>query len=736
MRGRRWALGLGLFASGLATATPASADEPTDLEQMLAEPVVQTASKSAEDEAAAPATTSSISAEDLRRYGIHSLDEAINYLSLGMITQNPLHAVEIGSRGVLITGDYGDHVLLLINGHAVNEQWDGTAYYERGAGIPFEMIDHIEIILGPGSVLYGAQAMLGVINVITKRAKDYQGLHEIAESDVWTSWRGALGAGYEFQLLGKPAEVTAQIEYYQQDGPAFTFAPQKVGLDGSTGLPVNYGPGSTYPAGTWGGTVDKQYYSRVPAGLMRLEWGDFEATFKASTFQRATPYYTPVTTTGDFNDPNAYEIDRFFFGDLKHRWAISPVVQLRSRVYGDSYDYALREHFSAPQNCSSGTDGCAYTIFGLSRWLGIEEQFSFDWLKDNTLTTLVGAEARYRYVGAQNDETDSVTGVNPGSRGVYVHHEAAGAAYLQQTWQPWQWLHLNAGARLDADQRIDGPHVSPRAAIGVNPWKNGTLKGIYSEAFRAPTSYETSYTDNAGNIPSPGLRPESVRSFELSFEQRFGVQRILFGGFQSTWKDLISSTQLDPNDPAFQSALAAGTLAPGSTIAYQNRNIDTIESFGWNAAFDGSLFHRDLRYGINATGAFARRVDASGTKNELPVAPQVFGNARISYDLPGNWPVLGLVAQYVAKRPADRYLTGGFTPMPYAPPQVELRATVSGPFPWVSGLSYRVSADYAFAATNPYVVGPIQSATADVPSAALSPVDQFRATVGLQYDIR
>ena len=82
--------------------------------------------------APAPAVSTTISAEDLRRYGIRSLDEAINYLSLGMITENPLHSVDIGARGVLLTADFGNHVLLLIDGHVVNEQWDGTAYFERG----------------------------------------------------------------------------------------------------------------------------------------------------------------------------------------------------------------------------------------------------------------------------------------------------------------------------------------------------------------------------------------------------------------------------------------------------------------------------------------------------------------------------------------------------------------------------------------------------------------------------
>jgi outer membrane receptor protein involved in Fe transport len=174
-------------------ALPAEEDF-SELRGLVNEPILSTASQSLESASAAPATSTSISADDLRRFGIRSLDEAINYLALGMLTQNPLHAVDIGARGVLLTADFGNHVLLLVNGHAMNEQWDGTAYFERGAAIPFELIDHIEIILGPGSVLYGSNAMLGVINIITKRASEWSGYHLSVESELPVSARIGLGA--------------------------------------------------------------------------------------------------------------------------------------------------------------------------------------------------------------------------------------------------------------------------------------------------------------------------------------------------------------------------------------------------------------------------------------------------------------------------------------------------------------------------------------------------------------
>ncbi len=740
--------------AALFLSSPARADGPSDLEAALSEPVVTTASHAAEDQSTAPATSTTISAEDLRRYGIKTLAEAINFLSLGMITQNNLDDAEIGSRGVLITGDYGDHVLLLVDGHAMNEQWGGTAYFARGAGVPFELIDHIEVILGPGSVLYGSNAMLGVINIVTKRAKDFDGLHFVGEADLFTSGRAAVGFGHEFTLFGKRAELTYEMEYYSQSGPAFTFGPQFYGNDSVTGKPKCFNA-TCSNAGVWGGTpANQSYWAEVPDGYMRLILGDFELDMRAESYKRALPY-----AFGAYNQPNQFTQDRFLSADLRHRWAVSAIVQLQSRLYGDLYDFRQDLPSFAAEDCYYAAGvlpgqnrGCTYELFGESRWVGLEEQLSMNWLHDQSLTTLLGVDGRYIAIGMQGDSADLGTYQIPvpgGVFGVFDTAEYRLAAYGQQTWRPLDWLALNAGARFDDDERY-GTKLSPRAMTAVNPWPKGTIKVIYSEAFRTPSYFESNYTDNAFQIPNTRLTPETVRSIESSFEQRFGSQRILFGVFDQTYSNVVS----DQNAPlaALKGAIGGGVLPPvpkGSTIAAtygpsgaeveQYQNLSSIDDYGFNAAFEGTAFQRDLRYGINVTGAVSRQnvtnPDGSVTTLPLTVTPQVFGNARISYKLPGALPVVAVAASLVGPRPADDAFGGGWTPLPYAPTTLDLRWTVSGPFPDVPGLSYRLIADYVSAAENPYVVGP-GSPTPAHPSAELVPVDQFRTTVGLQYDLK
>jgi outer membrane receptor protein involved in Fe transport len=285
---------------------------------------------------------------------------------------------------------------------------------------------------------------------------------------------------------------------------------------------------------------------------------------------------------------------------------------------------------------------------------------------------------------------------------------------------------------------------------------------IYSEAFRAPSYFETNFTDNQTVIPNPTLHPETVQSGEVSFEQRLGTQRLFVGGFDAQYSDMV----LEGTAPlsAIESAVTNGTLAvprpdtPKSIMATyvgnvsQNQNLSGIEDIGVNAAFEGTLFSKDLRYGVNFTWAYARQTGPNpagsgpcpGSQGiaqatctlPLPVAPAVFGNARLSYDLPGEWPVLGVAGSLVGKRPADHAFDEGWTPVPYAPTQFELRGTISGRVPGLPGLSYRFIVDYAFAAVNPYIIGPVSAPQPSNPTPELVPVDQLRTTVGLQYDLR
>jgi outer membrane receptor protein involved in Fe transport len=777
---RRVAFSLTLLLAGLgavraAHAQPAGSDA-SDLRGLLEQNVVTTASKSAETSTTAPATSSTLTAEDIHRYGLRSVAEAIDFLSLGAVTSYPLSTAEVGARGVLLSADSGDHFLLLIDGHAVNEPLFGTAHFDRGMGVPIEMVDHIEMILGPGSVLYGSNAMLGVINVITKRAKDWHGTHVGIEGeggplqqdtahlanvpdsvrsqlDGWqtsnaiglTAWRVMGGAGYEFPLFGKTAAITAAVEYFQQDGPAFTFGPEHGGIDIASAGPLRYTRPPLPATGWWGGLADRNYYSRIPGAQLHVSWAGFDLSVHASTFKRAVPYRARFThPVEDFNDQDSYDLDRSLWVDLRHHAALSSTVEVTSRAYADTWDLTIAQNASEVSECIGlplvgSNPTCTYKGNFASRWAGLEEQISLDWLKDGSLVTLVGADGRLRFVGSKFDLSDFNTGQPVASSFGLIHqNDQLLGAYAQQTWQPARWLGLNAGARLDEETRYQG-NVSPRVAASVRAWDGGTFKAIYAEAFRSPAWVETNLA-TPQQIQSSGLSPERVRSVEGSFEQRFGSQRLLVGAFRSWWSNLVELHVLTPAETtaAAHEGLINGVLYYGIV---QFRNVSSIDNYGFNALYEGSAGEsQQLRWGATVTGAIARRNDDSlpGSPSEpLTVGPQVFGNARISYKLPGDWPSLAVAAHWMGQRYADRAFDGAWPPsqLPIVPPQVQLRFTLSGPVPGISGLGYRLGVDWSAVDRGPYVVGPIQDSSYKGEPPRFVPVDTFRVLAGLKYDL-
>jgi outer membrane receptor for ferrienterochelin and colicins len=730
---------LALCAVTLPWASPARADDESELAGLLAEPVVSGASKSAEAASDAPATTSVLTAADMRRYGIRSLAEAIDFLGMGLVTQDPLHAVEVGSRGVLLTGDYGNHLLVVVDGHALNEPWGGAAYYEQGLALPLELIDHVELILGPGSVLYGGSAMFGVINIVTKNANAYRGLTAVAEGgvspqhglggtftsfapgDLGTSYRLGLGFGKSFRLFGEDASFVAQAEVYRQDGPSFEFPLQSGNLN-AAGDPANYGPRA--PAlGVWGGRVEDQYYTFVPTVWGKFAVGDLSVSARASQYRRSTPYINYFNQlASDFDEPRSFESENFFSLDVRYQKHIGDRLALLIRGYGDEYRYEQHGFNSDPTQCmATAPEPCDVVPRPQARWGGVELQTNVDWLKNDNLTTLLGADVRVRHVEATLDINRASNGQTVFSAPLGGVTEVPWSLYAQQRYSPIRPLHLNAGARLDSDPR-GGRRVSPRAAVVVDPWKNGAIKANYAEALRAPTYFESIFrpgvdpTQQLGDVVE--LRHETVRGVELSLEQKFGAQRLLFGVYRTWWNDMLALTLVDP-----------------STFALEYRNADTITNYGYNALFEGTS--GQWGYGASLTSGYARRHSANGSV-KLPVAPNFFGNARASYDLSGAWPTLALATSFINARLADRANDGNFPVTPVAPFSMTLRATVSGDVPVVPGLDYRVAVNYVTAAHSAYVAGPVQQQDPTVPGrppATLAPVNRLSAFATLTYNL-
>jgi outer membrane receptor for ferrienterochelin and colicins len=699
------ALCVGLIGVGTLTPGRADAQVDQDLSALLDEPVVTTASSTAETGTSAPATSSTITAEDLRRYGIHTLQEAVSFLAVGVTGQHLLDDDELGARGVEISSDAGNHFLLLIDGHKVNEPYQSFDLFGRFLGVPLEIVDHIEVVLGPGSVLYGSNAMLGVINVVTARGKTLQGARVGVNADIATLVRPWASLGSTFRLFGVASELTVGVEYLHAEGPKYYFPSELAGL---------------LPSGqelTWGGSVANNS-SRADSGAIvtRLITGHFDVTLRAQG--SVSPVWSDF---GDFDSPEARRTDRSLSIGIKHEATLSSIVRVNTRLYAAHTDHDIVDTVTNLDFCPLTNMTCRFDTRSQSRWAGVEVQPVFDWFRDGRFVMMVGVDATARGVLAKVDAFDDVTGRPISSSvGVINHSDLIVGAYGQQIWIPAHWLELNGGARFDYDERFAGV-VSPRVAATVQPWKGGAFKGIFSEAFRAPTFYESYFSTPFVPLPDP-LRPEKTRSVEGSIEQRFAAQRIFFGVFHTTMTDIIQNFQFDPLSAARFLQQGRSTVLP----LYQERNLESIDSTGYDAGIEGSFAEHKFTYGLSGTTAYARAT-AFGSTRPLAVAPRTFGNARLSYVFPDAWPTLALAARWMSSRLVENYAT--YAGSPSVPAFIELRATVSGEVPFVQGLSYRVSANYVSSERTPFLVGPTLDRT---PS--LHPVDPFRVTVGLTYE--
>src|SRR5205085_8318509 len=103
----------------------------------------------------------------------------------------------LGMRGINL-GDFNSRVLLLIDGHRINSNLSDGALIETAFILDIDLIDRVEIIRGPGSVLYGNNAFFGVINVITRRGKQLNGAEVSGEYATYDTFKGRLTYGKLF----------------------------------------------------------------------------------------------------------------------------------------------------------------------------------------------------------------------------------------------------------------------------------------------------------------------------------------------------------------------------------------------------------------------------------------------------------------------------------------------------------------------------------------------------------
>lgn len=708
------------------------------LAELLDEPIVSTASKREERVSSAPATVFTITAEELRLHGLRTVEEAINYLGNSMTVQAPYG--ETGARGLLLSGDGGGHLLVLLDGHALNSEWGGWQRLDRALGVPIELIERIEISLGPGSVLYGTSAMFGVINIITKQPDRHEGFHAGvrgaiappvgADGHMRSATEGyrvghegriSFGWGRAFERMRRGGGLKFHLEAWDEAAPSTFFGPQN----------ATYAPGPHVATpGVWGGIARRR--SRGASGMLSLSLGRWQIDLASTGAVQRDPFEYDA----DFADPRTGAVSSEHRLDVRHTVDLGTRLRLASRIYGDggtwvgTWIYSDAEYF-----CPGLSAQCSWSETTSWARAGIEERLTIDWLHDGRFVTLVGAEGRVRWVADLVTVTETASGrAIPSDLLDSSRVTGMGALYVEQSAWPLKRLALNAGLRLDLDQNF-GWNVSPRAAVTVLPWKRATLKLLYAQAFRAPSVGEMLYEDPY-YLRAEALDAERVRSLELTAEQRFagGHGSFKLGGFYSWWRDLIAEGPI--TQAQFDAGVASGKLSPDSELEYivQYQNHGRIQAFGGFAALSAHALDRRVQFGSNLGVAQAGEVEDGTLHRPLAVYPTVLGNARVAWVPGAPWPSLALAAFYNSPRRTTEEIEGAFVRPHRAGHHGQLRATVTGAIPKTQGLRYSISVDHNFAPFGAYMVGPRRSADDARWRGELYPLPRTTVMFGLSFD--
>src|SRR5260221_5164376 len=145
----------------------------------------------------APASVSFITADEIARYGYRTLADILRGVR-GMYVSDDRNFSLVGTRGFATPGDYTSRILLLVNGHRVNDNVLGQAEIGAEFGLDPSMFERVEIIRGPASALYGDSAFFAVVNVITKTGAALSGSSVSVESGSYETGvvRGSVGRRY------------------------------------------------------------------------------------------------------------------------------------------------------------------------------------------------------------------------------------------------------------------------------------------------------------------------------------------------------------------------------------------------------------------------------------------------------------------------------------------------------------------------------------------------------------
>lgn len=587
-----------LFLSVLAAVAPVAAHAQTPLSSLSLEDLMKLdagqvygASERLQPSTEAPASVSFITAEEIERYGYRTLADILRSVR-GMYVSDDRNYSLMGTRGFAKPGDYNSRILLLVNGHRVNDNIYGQAEIGAEFGMDPATFERVEVIRGPASSLYGDSALFAVVNVITKTGASLGRPAVTFEAGTLGSalvraTAGHSARGFDLALAGTYENTRGleEIYYREFDHPST-----------NNGIARNLD-----------GEGVKQFYSR-------LAFRDLTFTGTYGTRRRdiSTASFGTIFNEQEFSEETT---DRHALLDLQWARMVSGTrVTLRGSYDRFTYDavYPTEEPGQDEPNVlmASGLGSRVTASGGMTRALRGRQVLT------------AGVEF------INNLHQDQVANFTNPAFELFDNPQSSRqfAAYAQDEVKVGRWLILNGGLRFDAYEEFS--RTSPRAAVIVLPAPTESFKYLFGRAFRAPNSSETNTAYYGESVLN--LRPESIDTHELVWER-----------YTNDWLRTAVSLY---SYRAEQLITQVAEPTARSTVSFINQGEVRARGFEVEAQMR-------LRGESRALVSYAvQRAAEQETGEELANSPRHVAKARISLAGPFQGSFISAEARYLSSR--------------------------------------------------------------------------------------
>jgi outer membrane receptor protein involved in Fe transport len=558
---------------------------------------VEAASRTTETVEDAPASVTIVSAQEIEAFQYPTVFEALRGVR-GVALSNDGTYPAAAVRGLGQPNDYNNRILVLSDGASLNENVLYQAYLGYDARLDLGGLERIEVVRGPGSVLYGTGAVSGVINLVPDD-RDAPTRFEVSAGTADTNVARARVA-FNWRA-GDDTGVRASVSGAHSDG---WDAPLSFDADGDGVAEENIAHGMS--------ALDALHTAgRAWAGPFTLQWhyNLREVEIPTGTFETI------------FDDPRNRYTDGRGLLEVRFEPELSDAVSLLTRVHGNLGHY---DAFNTYEDDATGGGTYEYDYFedSLGVWVGGEARVVV--ALDESFEFSIGGAIDYHpvvdYDASQELEDGTIEQSLDLASPFLVY-----ALYGLVDWTPVEWLTLSAGVRADVWD-LDEPaenfvSPSPRVAFILRPTENDTLKVMGGRAFRAPSIYELYYEGTpqlASSCCGTALGPESFYQAEIEYTHRFDAQWSVLGAVHAVYAlDFITTlpAPTDPDNSIYFANSSADQILAGADVELRREFRG-----GWMFA---------AQYGFLQARYLEAPIEVGGTDNtRVPNAPEHYASVK------------------------------------------------------------------------------------------------------------